>query len=362
LIPVKHMPEVGAQGAQLLDLLRALARELHPRDPAIERHGLDDSLERDFGLDSLARVELAARIERTLGVRLPEAGFSEAETARDLLRFFDAAPPAIEPAAAALAVPREGPATEHPALAVETLTEALDWHLARHPERAHITLYGERDGVEEIGFGALAREAGAFAAGLAARGVAPGERVAIMLPTGRGFFVAFYGALRAGAIPVPLYPPARPAQLEQHFRRIAGIVANSGARLFVTVEPAKLFAHVLQAHAEALRLIERYERPDQPSIPIHPRAARGYACTEAPRGTLYHRYRIDESGAIREAKIVPPTSQNQKTIEQDLWHFVPQHFEDKQDELRWRCEQAIRNYDPCISCSTHFLKLDIERD
>jgi len=249
------MHEASAQGAQLLDLLRALARELHPQDPAIERLGLDGSLERDFGLDSLARVELAARIEQAFGVRLPEEGFSEAESARDLLRFMQSAPRAAQAIAADAAVPapRAAPAAEHPAHTVETLTEALDWHLARHPERIHITLYGERDAAEEVTFGALGEAARAFAAGLAARGVAPGERVAIMLPTSRGFFVAFYGALRAGAIPVPLYPPARPAQLEQHFRRIAGIVANSGARLFVTVEAAKTFAHVLRAHADALR-------------------------------------------------------------------------------------------------------------
>jgi len=100
----------------------------------------------------------------------------------------------------------------------------------------------------------------------------------------------------------------------------------------------------------------------KPRVDIHPHAARGYACTEAPRGTLYHRYRIDEGGTIRDAKIVPPTSQNQKTIEQDLWQYIPQHVEKEQDDLRWRCEQAIRNYDPCISCATHFLKLDLERD
>jgi coenzyme F420-reducing hydrogenase alpha subunit len=118
---------------------------------------------------------------------------------------------------------------------------------------------------------------------------------------------------------------------------------------------------ILQACNEAIQLIERYEPPEKPSVAVHPRAARGYACTEAPRGTLYHRYRIDENGIIREAKIVPPTSQNQKTIEQDLWQYIPKHLEDSQDELRWRCEQAIRNYDPCISCATHFLKLDLER-
>ncbi|MEJ2008687.1 MAG: Ni/Fe hydrogenase subunit alpha [Acidobacteriota bacterium] len=119
---------------------------------------------------------------------------------------------------------------------------------------------------------------------------------------------------------------------------------------------------ILQACDEALHLIEHYQPPDKPSVPIHPHAARGYACTEAPRGTLYHRYRIDESGTIREAKIVPPTSQNQKTIEKDLWQFIPKHFQDSQNDLRWQCEQAIRNYDPCISCATHFLKLDLERE
>jgi coenzyme F420-reducing hydrogenase alpha subunit len=119
---------------------------------------------------------------------------------------------------------------------------------------------------------------------------------------------------------------------------------------------------IVQACDEAVRIIEEYERPEKPRVDIHPHAARGYACTEAPRGTLYHRYRIDESGTIRDAKIVPPTSQNQKTIEQDLWQYIPQHVEKEQDDLRWRCEQAIRNYDPCISCATHFLKLDLERD
>ncbi|HXH48155.1 MAG TPA: Ni/Fe hydrogenase subunit alpha [Terriglobia bacterium] len=119
---------------------------------------------------------------------------------------------------------------------------------------------------------------------------------------------------------------------------------------------------ILQACDEAVRLIEGYQRPDRPDVPVFPRAARGYACTEAPRGTLYHRYRIDENGVIREAKIVPPTSQNQKTIEQDLRNFITRHLNDSQHDLRWRCEQAIRNYDPCISCATHFLKLDLERE
>jgi coenzyme F420-reducing hydrogenase alpha subunit len=118
----------------------------------------------------------------------------------------------------------------------------------------------------------------------------------------------------------------------------------------------------LYACDEALRLIDRYQPPDKPSVEIQPRAGTGHGCTEAPRGILYHRYRLDQAGVILDAKIVPPTSQNQKTIEQDLWQFIPKYSHHAQEELRWRCEQAIRNYDPCISCATHFLKLDLERE
>lgn len=118
----------------------------------------------------------------------------------------------------------------------------------------------------------------------------------------------------------------------------------------------------LYAIDEALRIIDQYERPDKPAVEVEARAATGYACTEAPRGVLYHRYRIGEDGLILDAKIVPPTSQNQKTIENDLWHFVPKHIDLSNEKLTWQCEQAVRNYDPCISCATHFLKLNVERE
>jgi len=118
---------------------------------------------------------------------------------------------------------------------------------------------------------------------------------------------------------------------------------------------------VLYACDEALRIIKEYEVPAKPAVEVRPRAGIGYGCTEAPRGILYHRYRIDDQGTILDAKIVPPTSQNQKTIERDLWEFVPKHIDLPKDKLTWECEQAIRNYDPCISCATHFLKVEIER-
>lgn len=118
----------------------------------------------------------------------------------------------------------------------------------------------------------------------------------------------------------------------------------------------------LYACEEALRIISEYEMPEKPYVEVRPRAGVGCGCTEAPRGILYHRYRIDDQGIILDAKIVPPTSQNQKTIESDLWHFVPKNINLSKEQLTWKCEQAIRNYDPCISCATHFLKVEIERE
>jgi len=113
---------------------------------------------------------------------------------------------------------------------------------------------------------------------------------------------------------------------------------------------------------EALRLIAGYEPPPAPRAEFDYRAGTGHAATEAPRGLLYHRYIIDEHGIITGVKIVAPTSQNQKRIEDDLWRFVPQLAGQPIDRMTWACEQAIRNYDPCISCATHFLKLEIRKD
>jgi coenzyme F420-reducing hydrogenase alpha subunit len=117
----------------------------------------------------------------------------------------------------------------------------------------------------------------------------------------------------------------------------------------------------LYACDEALRVIENYEEPDRPFVPVTPRAGVGYAATEAPRGMLYHRYHIDDGGTITDAQIVPPTSQNQACLEEDLVDFVEGFLDLPNDELRHRCEQTVRNYDPCISCATHFLRLEMDR-
>ncbi|HCM40489.1 MAG: dehydrogenase [Bdellovibrionales bacterium GWB1_52_6] len=117
---------------------------------------------------------------------------------------------------------------------------------------------------------------------------------------------------------------------------------------------------MLYACEEAIRILNAYEAEGLSWIPYAPHAGVGHGCTEAPRGILYHRYELDPAGLIREAKIVPPTSQNQKAIETDLLNVARKFIHLPKDQLQRRCEQAVRNYDPCISCATHFLKLEIE--
>jgi coenzyme F420-reducing hydrogenase alpha subunit len=114
------------------------------------------------------------------------------------------------------------------------------------------------------------------------------------------------------------------------------------------------------AFHEAIRIIQEYEKPEKPAVDIVPRASIGFGASEAPRGTLYHRYRVGEDGLIKDAKIVPPTSQNQPTIENDLRLFVKANLGLPRDKLTWKVEQAVRNYDPCISCATHFVRLEME--
>jgi len=113
---------------------------------------------------------------------------------------------------------------------------------------------------------------------------------------------------------------------------------------------------------EAIRIIENYEKPKKPALDYEIKPGIGWGCTEAPRGILYHRYEIDKKGTIKTAKIVPPTAQNQSRIEEDLSNFIPKYMDLSDEDLTWKCEQAVRNYDPCISCATHFLKLNIERE
>lgn len=118
---------------------------------------------------------------------------------------------------------------------------------------------------------------------------------------------------------------------------------------------------IVHAYEEALKIIRDYQPFSPPRVTYQPQAGEGVSATEAPRGLIYHRYRVDESGTIQFAKIVPPTSQNQLQIESDLRALLPNVLQNDDRATALACEKLIRSYDPCISCSTHFLKVEIER-
>jgi coenzyme F420-reducing hydrogenase alpha subunit len=118
---------------------------------------------------------------------------------------------------------------------------------------------------------------------------------------------------------------------------------------------------VVYAIEEALRIIGEYQRPSRPFVDVPARAGVGHGVSEAPRGLLYHRYRIDEEGLVSAATIIPPTSQNQGAIESDLARLVSDNLSLDDGALTDLCEQLIRSYDPCISCSAHFLTLTVQR-
>ncbi len=236
---------------RVLAEVRALAAELHPDMTGLAGLDADASIEGDFGLDSLARVELGLRLERLLGTTLPDSALAESETVLDLARALARAGRAAPQAATRPAgLTRDTTAAPGP-VAARTLLDAIEWRAAHQPERSHILLVDGEAEPEPISFRALREAAVAVAAGLRQRGVRPGDTVALMLPTGREFFAAFHGTLYAGAIPVPLYPPARPSQIEAHLRRVSGILANCQARVLLTFERARSLAQML---APATRL------------------------------------------------------------------------------------------------------------
>ncbi len=146
---------------------------------------------------------------------------------------------------------------------------------------------------------------------------------------------------------------------------VQALITNIGYAL-----PSRNLFHSLLARAveillalhEALRLLDGYRVPDSPWVPVTPRAGVATGCTEAPRGLLWHRYEMDDDGRVINARIVPPTSQNQARIEEDLrLSLLNFGLDHPDDALRLHCEKVIRNYDPCISCATHFLRLNVER-
>jgi 1-acyl-sn-glycerol-3-phosphate acyltransferase len=232
----------------VVDAIRELLAELRPYAPPPVR--LDSDLDRDLGLDSLALAELLVRLETRLEVSLPAAVLRSAATPRDLVRAVRPAPAATRWVASDRAIPQLPAQTPQE---LDTLAASLEWHAATHPDRVHARIMGEDSTVVEVSYADLLAAARATAAGVLELGVTPGESVALMLPTCREYFTTFLGVLFAGAVPVPIYPPARLAQLQEHLERQSRILDNARATLLVTVPEAHRVSRLLRSSVGSLR-------------------------------------------------------------------------------------------------------------
>ena len=242
--------------AQLMAVIQALLRELRGGDAPPPT--LDDDLERALGIDSLARMELMLRLEQAFDVRIFEGAMQAAQTPRDLLRALAAASPrGAAPRAApeaAVATPPLLGAADFPYQA-QTLLDVLQWHADRAGARRHVTLLRDEQAPQSLSHAELLERARAMAAALQRSGLAPDETVALMLPTSLAFLECFMGILLAGGVPVPIYPPFRASQIEDHLRRQAHILANARAVLLISDEQALPAARILHAGAPDLRAV-----------------------------------------------------------------------------------------------------------
>jgi 1-acyl-sn-glycerol-3-phosphate acyltransferase len=245
-----HNADAAGLAAALIEETEGLLQELRPQPPAVT---LDSDIDHELGLDSLSRVELGVRLEQRFAVHLPSELFLEADTPRHLLREILTARHMPSPLPVAQVMPAEPAAPGSVPEQAVTLPELLRWHASIQPDRPHIHLL--KGGREErmFSYRQLLDEAQAAAIGLQARGIQPGDRVALMLPTGGDYFVSFFAILLCAAVPVPIYPPMRRSQIPEHLRRHAGILRNSGASLLITVAEARPLARLLQSSAEPLR-------------------------------------------------------------------------------------------------------------
>ena len=257
-------PVRAPAASALLAVVEATLRDLRAASPDLPPVTLESVLDEDLGFDSLARMELLLRTERAFGIALPEDTLQRTETVADLLRAVQqcAAAPHRAPGAATTAVPlpaaipltTAGVAQQGAPQTAVTLLDVLEWHLQAHPDQTQIVYL--HDGSEQrISYRQLADAAAAIASGLQHAGVVPRQSVAIMLPTSPEYFSTYFGILMAGAIPVPIYPPARPSQLEDHVRRHTGILDNAQAVALVTVPESTVVARLLQARVPGLRRV-----------------------------------------------------------------------------------------------------------
>ncbi|MGB9366945.1 MAG: AMP-binding protein [Xanthobacteraceae bacterium] len=250
--------DMPSRELELIAVVRELVRELAPQRLKRGDVTLASRLDRDLGIDSLGRTELVLRIERKFSVRLAVTDVAEMDTVADLLKAVEqGAPSSLTTTGVELSTfAPEAPVIGQPDDA-KTLTEMLDWHVENHPDHIHVTvLQDENTVLGTMSYRDLQTAARAVAQGLISRDIVPGDRIAMMLPTSTDFFASFFGILYAGAVPVPIYPPARMAQLEEHMRRQIVILNNAGAKMLITVPEGRKLAVLLRSQVETLKSVE----------------------------------------------------------------------------------------------------------
>lgn len=255
----ENTSHANAVGPRLISVVSDLVRELHGSRAAALDVTLSSRLDRDLGIDSLGRTELIVRIERVFRTRLPVSIMGEANTVGDLLSALKeaASRSGVSEADFILAPGVDSHIAEVvAAIEARTLIDVLEWHVARNPGRLHVTvLEDERAVLGTMSYRELATAAKAVASGLIDQDVVPGDRVALMLPTGIDFFTAFFGVLYAGAVPVPIYPPMQLSQLEDYLRRQAKILCNAEPKVLVTVPEALRVGGLLRGLVPSLSAI-----------------------------------------------------------------------------------------------------------
>jgi 1-acyl-sn-glycerol-3-phosphate acyltransferase len=250
----RHDAGADEQAQRLLGLVREMLLEAHPGRERRIRLSLESRLDQDLRLDSLSRVELLLRINRSFGVELSESVLADAETPLDLLAAIRASSPAAQFDAEFAPIAPLSTVGELPDDAA-TLMDVVRWHAEAHAQRPHVYLYEDGPDPVEISYGVLYADARRTAAGIQALGIRPGANVAIMLPTSRDYLTCFYGVLFAGCVPVPIYPPARLTQIEDHMRRHARMLDNAATPILITVPEARRIAWLLRAQVPALQRI-----------------------------------------------------------------------------------------------------------
>ncbi len=243
------------QEEALVKVIYDLCMELHSGHILVDNITLDNSFDKDLGLDSLSRVELISRVESEFKLALPEQIFAEAETPRDLLRAMQGKHTDYMDVSAIKQQSLESDKISDVPSHVQTLVEMLEWHVEHHPDHPHIQFYQDDGNGEIITYVQLKEGAERVASSLQQYGLKMGDSVAIMLPTSSEYFFSFFGILMAGGIPVPIYPPARASQLEDHIVRHTKILGNCLANILITVPEAVSLAHLLKSHVPNLEQI-----------------------------------------------------------------------------------------------------------